>query len=925
MWLDRCGSGHLEWGAIIRFSMEPNLFKYVWRHSKREQVVILFLVLISLPFYFVSLDLPKSIVNKGIQGEGFEGTGSTQPFLEFDLPFGEDPSGGPVRLFDGFHLEQGDYLIALSFAFLGFVLVNGMFKFVINTLKGGLGERMLRRLRYELTDRILRFPVLYSRKVKQAEIATMIKDEVEPLGGFIGDAFVTPVFLGGQALTAMFFIMMQSLWLGLVAAGIVLVQAFLIPKLRKRILVLGKERQLTARQLAGRVGELVDGAVEIHAHDTSNLERAEIAERLGRIFRIRFEIFQRKFFVKFLNNFLAQLTPFVFYLLGGMLTYWGRLDIGALVAVIAAYKDLPGPIKELIDWDQRRLDVQIKYDQVIGQFQPPELLDPARQDADADPGPPFEGDLVCSGVSLVDDTKTKLVDSVSFTIPVSTHLAVVGNSGSGKEHLGMLLANLLRPSAGTIALGGRDLHDLPQAVTGRRISYVGQDTYLFPVSVRDNLLYGLKHRPRDEAPRDEAARKAKAREESESLRAGNTTLDARADWIDYPAAGAKDTDDLQARMIETLSLVDLDEDIYQLGLTGSIDPQARPAVAEGIRRARAALLGRLADEGASDLVVHFDPERYNRQATLAENLLFGTPTKDAFADEALAENPLVLGVLEEVGWLDNLLDMGVTIAKTMVELFADLPPGHPFFEQFGFIREEDLPEFRTLVGRAEKSGPKALSKADRLKLRRLPFKYVDARHRLSLITKSWEAGVLVARRRIAERLERSDPGAVEFYRPDKYNAAASLQDNILFGRLAYGKAHAGEIVGRAMTEVLDGLDLRQTVTAVGLDYSVGVGGRRLTNIQRQKLAIARALLKQPDLLIINEAAAVMDGATQSRLGKRILEARRGRGVVWTLQRATWAKYFDRVLVMQAGRQVGQGTFEDLNEPGSALGELVAAG
>jgi putative ABC transport system ATP-binding protein len=905
--------------------MEPKLFKYIWRHSKREQAVILFLVLVSLPFYFISLDLPKSIVNKGIQGQGFEGPGSTQPFLQFDLPFAEDTAGGAFRLFDGFQLEQGDYLLSLSFAFLGFVFVNGMFKFVINTSKGRLGERMLRRLRYELTDRILRFPIPYSRRVKQAEVATMIKDEVEPLGGFIGDAFVSPAFLGGQALTALFFIIVQSFWLGLVAAGIVLVQAFLIPKLRKRILELGKERQLTARQLAGRIAELVDGAVEIHAHDVSNLERADIAGRLGHIFRIRFEIFQRKFFVKFLNNFLAQLTPFVFYSLGGMLAYWGRLDIGALVAVIAAYKDLPGPIKELIDWDQRRLDVQIKYDQVIGQFQPPEMLDPDLQDVDADPGPPLDGDLVCSGVSLVDETGTKLVDSVSFKVPVSMHLAIVGNGSSGKEHLGMLLASLLRPSAGSITLGGKDIHDLPQAVTGRRISYVGQEAYLFPVSVRDNLLYGLKHRPRDEAPRDEAERKAKERDAEESLRAGNTTLDAKADWIDYHAAGAKDADGLQARMIETLSLVDLEEDIYRLGLTGSIDPQARPAVAEGILRARAALLKRLADEGASDLVVNFDPERYNHQASLAENLLFGTPTKKAFAEGALAENTLVLGVLEEVGWLDNLLEMGATIAKTMVELFTDLPAGHPFFEQFGFINEEELPEFRTLVGRLEKSAPKALAEEEQLKLRRLPFKYIDARHRLGLITKPLEASVLVARRRIAERLEQSDPGAVEFYRPDKYNSAGSLQDNILFGRLAYGKAHAGDIVGRAMTEVLDGLDLRQTVTTVGLDCEVGVAGRRLTNIQRQKLAIARALLKQPDLLIINEAGAVMDGATQERLGTRILEARRGRGVVWTVQRAGWAKYFDHVLVMQAGRQVGQGAFEDLNEPGSALGELVAAG
>src|SRR5206468_5998680 len=99
-----------------------------------------------------------------------------------------------------------------------------------------------------------------------------------------------------------------------------------------------------------------------------NYERAEISARLGRIFRIRFELYQRKFMVKFLNNFLAQVTPFLFYTLGGYLVIAGRLDIGALVAVIAAYKDLPAPVKELIDWDQQRMDVEIKYNQVVEQF-----------------------------------------------------------------------------------------------------------------------------------------------------------------------------------------------------------------------------------------------------------------------------------------------------------------------------------------------------------------------------------------------------------------------------------------------------------------------------------------------------------------------------------------------------------------------------
>ena len=183
--------------------MDRNLFKYIWRYSKQDQLFILMLVLGSLPFYFLSLSLPKQIINQGIQGEGYAGPGSTQKYFTITLPGSEKLYGEPVVVFDGFDLEQMALLFALSFTFLLLVIVNGVFKFIINTLKGRLGERLLRRLRYQLTDRVLRFPIPQLRKVRQAEVATMIKDEVEPLGGFIGEAFMAPVFLGGQAITAM--------------------------------------------------------------------------------------------------------------------------------------------------------------------------------------------------------------------------------------------------------------------------------------------------------------------------------------------------------------------------------------------------------------------------------------------------------------------------------------------------------------------------------------------------------------------------------------------------------------------------------------------------------------------------------------------------------------------------------------------------
>src|SRR3546814_15974088 len=60
------------------------------------------------------------------------------------------------------------------------------------------------------------------------------------------------------------------------------------------------------------------------------------------------------------------------------------------------------------------------------------------------------------------------------------------------------------------------------------------------------------------------------------------------------------------------------------------------------------------------------------------------------------------------------------------------------------------------------------------------------------------------------------------------------------------------------------------------------------------LALARALLKRPDLLVANEAISVLDGAGQNRLVERILDRRRGQGVIWTLQRPEMAALFDSI-------------------------------
>ena len=209
--------------------LDKKLLRYVWRHTRAEQVWILFVVLASMPTYFLVLDLPVRIVNQPIQGVGFETPGATQQFLDVSISLPEFLGGGSWQIFEGFALERWPFLIALSCSFLALISINGLFKFYINTYKGRLGERMLRRMRYQLVDRVLRFPMSHFRRVKGSEVASMVKDEVEPFGEFIGDAFVQPVYLGGQALVAFTFILLQSFWLGMIAVGIIALQVTIIP------------------------------------------------------------------------------------------------------------------------------------------------------------------------------------------------------------------------------------------------------------------------------------------------------------------------------------------------------------------------------------------------------------------------------------------------------------------------------------------------------------------------------------------------------------------------------------------------------------------------------------------------------------------------------------------------------------------------
>jgi ABC-type multidrug transport system fused ATPase/permease subunit len=110
----------------------------------------------------------------------------------------------------------------------------------------------------------------------------------------------------------------------------------------------------------------------------------------------------------------------------------------------------------------------------------------------------------------------------------------------------------------------------------------------------------------------------------------------------------------------------------------------------------------------------------------------------------------------------------------------------------------------------------------------------------------------------------------------------------------------------------------------GYDTMVGERGMRLSGGQRQRIGIARALYRRPQLLILDEATSALDGATEGAFFSALREQLRGRTVISIAHRITTTRDFDRVVLVDHGEVVEQGSYQDVVEKRGRFGVLFDA-
>ena len=424
------------------------------------------------------------------------------------------------------------------------------------------------------------------------------------------------------------------------------------------------------------------------------------------------------------------------------------------------------------------------------------------------------------------------ISGVDLSLAFPAHVALVGDGDAGPRLFASLIGGQLDPSTGRLTFGGVDLARADPAERARRIAFAGGETILIPGTLRENLLYGC--------PSSEP--------------------------------------DLDARLAEAVSTAGLDRLIHARGLAGTLDPIREPKLAAAIVDARRSVQAALAADGLDRFVDPFDVGRYNHHATIGENLLFGKPIGDTFREENLAAHPFVRAILEADELTKPLAAIGLSVATSMIEIFAEIPDGHPLFRALLLLLGRRPALFRG-SGRAphraearprDGPGPGAADRP-RAALQREPPS--PRPHRRPLARER----LLAARADFAKMLPSSLQPAIEFYDEARLCTAASVQDNLLFGRIASDQAGAEAAVHAVIRRVLTERGLDGEVSRIGLETPVDPRGSDLTLSEIAAIDLVRCLVRRPDVLVVERALDGLPGpAADALVGAAAPRARRPR-------------------------------------------------
>lgn len=845
----------------VRITRRP-LFYWITRRHRPLQFLLLIIIFISLFFRVFPLEMQKRIVNEAI------------------------------------HLRDEQLLFLYCGLYVGAVTLASLLKYLLNILQTIIGQKILVGMRNELYHHILQLPLQFYRKMQPGTVISAMTAELNAIGFFLGGALAIPVTSVLTFLAFAGYMINLSPLLALLSLSIYPFELIVIPLLQRRYNRFNKKRIRNIRAMGNVVNEAISGIHEVHSNSSYHLEEKRLSAYVDKLYKILKKLFIVKYGMKFANNMFQSFGPFVLFIVGGYLAIHGEFTLGALVAFLSAYEKVYDPWREMLEYYQEYQDASVRYKQIMRIFD----LDPEHPQLPEGREPyTLKGDIELKQAGFSVGTGVKLLDNITTRIKPNEQVALVGFSGSGKSTLALLISQLYTATQGLVLLDGKDISSLSKTDISKNITMIAQNPFIFTGTIRENLLYAV-----------EATEGKQKRPEREQL-------------------------------LQAVRDVGLEDDIIRFGLNTVLPRERVKPLKEKILNMRQIIHGELGMQFAK-IVEFYDPHHFLRYCSLRDNIIFGESMTGEFDTRNLPGNAVFISFLKQQKLYETLLVLGHEIARATVTLLKDIGDDE-FFFRGSPMEPEEFEYYKQLVRELKGNPPTSQEHKDKLLL--LALRFIPARHAIVRIQTDIIKKIVDARHIFIEQTMGIDIDAcfasvshlknsgtlvsLPSYKeeenfiafcPTEYLFKHSLKDNILFGAMIKEGPVAEKLLQTAR-ETFQREGLLDEIMDIGLDFEVGSKGDRLSGGQKQKVAIARAFLKDTPILIMDEATASLDNKSQAQIHDLLESKYKGtKTIIAVIHRLDMAPHYDRIIVMKAGAIIEQGTYDELIKRQGAFYELV---
>ncbi len=841
-------------------AMEDSINRFVWKFSARQQMVLVVMTLAYFPTLYLLLEIPKIIINQVIGGP------ATHQLLSLSL-------------------SSQAALVLLTLAALLLYLLNASIKLAINIRKGVIGERLIRRLRYTLLEHLLRFPIQRFRVVSQGELISQINSETETLAGYISESVTLPLFQGGTMLTVLFFMFVQSFWLGLAAIALIPLQILVVPGMQRRVNVLNHQRIRRIRKFSEYIGETVSGAQAIRVHGVQRYVLSGYSSQLNKLLDIRLKLYRQKLIIKFVTNFINHLSPIMFYLIGGLLVIQGNLSAGALVAAIAGHKDMVSPWKELLKYYQMQQDAKIKYEQLAEQFTIADLDEsdyyaavPDRKDISLFP-------LKLNNVVTEEDGK-RVLTGFNLNVNSGEHVAVVEPEAAKRLHIAETILSLRYPSYGSVWLGDTQIKDVPGQIKSRRFGFQTASPSIFNISVYENILFSLKQVP---------VGPLSGKERREAELSGNSIEPYDGRWIDYDDYKFESDDELNDWYIQAMEATDADLSVIRNGLFQFLGEDHESEQANKIVKARPLINAAMAD---NDIAFQtFNVKEWCYGLSIAENLAFGKLTDNSTTPGDALYSKEVAQILSYNGFDRIVEQIGMQIARMITRGLSSELTREKTMEVFNLRSEISAEKIVVNTRSIQKKSLSELTEQDQHFLLLLFLNLVLDDHPDIQLPGSVLSRIMFIRDEIDNVLDSMQREALQRFEYGQFHPGLTILENLLYGLVQNDISNESlNALLDLIDQVIKDADLSRDIMLLTLRSAVaGISGSRLSATSRQNLPLARVLVKRPDLIVFDDGLNAYAEAEQFRIKANIRRLLPGTSIIWLTSKLDDHSQFDRVI------------------------------